>query len=149
MKTKYYFLKEDFDILGKIVESLKKKIIKLGKEQGEVVAQSTENMGHDDACQEVIYQERRITVSRLNEMREIFNNATCIEPINAFKKVRFGSIVKLDNGKIYRIGSYRVLANHSIENISYNSPLGEKLLSKEIGDEIVHNDTIITIINIE
>ncbi|MEK7163049.1 MAG: GreA/GreB family elongation factor [Patescibacteria group bacterium] len=149
MKMRYYFLKEDLDVLEKMAESLKNKIVKIGKEQGEVARQSTENMGHDDACQEVIYQERRIAVSRLDEIRQILNNAECVKPISASEKVRFGSIVKLDNGKIYKIGSYRILANHSIENISYNSPLGEKLLNKEIGDEIVHNSIIITITNIK
>lgn len=145
----FYFLKEDLFTLREMVEGLQKRVIELGKEQGEAAGQSTENFGHDDACQEVVEQDRRVVVSRLNDLRKILNHAKMVEPINNSKKIRFGSIVELSNGKTYQIGSYRVFAKHLVENISYNSPLGRKLISQEEGDEIVHNGTIITIISIK
>ena len=148
-KKDLFFLKEDFIILRDAVKELEDKIIKLGKEQGIAAAQSTENFGHDDACQEVIYDERRVVISRLNEMRPIFNHAKIITPIPPSDKVRFGSIVELSNGRTYQIGSYFILAHHTTKNISYNSPLGQKLISKEVGDEVVHNGTIITIISVK
>lgn len=147
--TDYYFMKEDFIALKELIENFQKRIVELGKEQGIAVNQSTENFGHDDAVQEVVEQDRRIIISRINDMKKILNKAKIIEPSNNKEKVRFGSVVELNNGKKYQIGSYRILAKHTIENISYNSPLGQKLISKEIGDEIVHNGTIITIINIK
>lgn len=145
---KYYFLKEDLIALKEMVNNLEKKVIELGKEQGEVASQSTENFGHDDACQETVYQDRKVVIGRLNTMRQILNKAVFVELIGKTDKVRLGLIVELSDGNTYQIGSYRILTKHEIKNISYNSPLGQKLLSKEVGDEIVHQGTIIKIVSI-
>lgn len=146
---KHYFLREDFAILELAIGRLKEKIKQLGKDQGEAAGQSTENFGHDDACQEAIYQDRRVVVAQLDMMNQIANNAQVIAPTGNECEVCIGSVVKLNDGRTFRVGSYRVLAKHSIENVSYNSPLGRKLLRKRVGDSIEVNGEHITIVNLE
>lgn len=133
---KYYFLHKDVVVLGQRLKELQDRVNELGKQQGEASGQSTENFGHDDACQEAIYDERRVVVSQLNTLSEVIMNAVVIKPEKLSGKIRFGSMVELSDGRIFRIGSYMVLANHQVENISYNSPLSKALLGKQKDDVI-------------
>lgn len=147
---KYYFFKEDLLELSRQVRQLHNRIIEMGKEQAEVAGQSTENFGHDDACQEVIEHDRKIILKRLDELSDIINKAELVDKsINKSTDViKFGSKVELNNGNVFIIGSYRVLVNHEIKNISYASPLAKKLLGKSEGDLIKHNNNVIKIIKV-
>lgn len=145
---KNYFLPEDMSALKQLIEELKEKVKELGKEQGQAAGQSTENFGHDDACQEAVDHERRIVLSRLNELHSIVNHGTVFTPEEPFDKICLGATVELSNGKTYKIGSYMIFADHPITNISYNSPLGRILLNKTEGEEIKLKDQRLTIIRI-
>ena len=144
---KYFFL-EDIKVLEESIKDLRSKIKELGKEQAEAVKQSTEIFGHDDACQEAIYQERRVVSSRLEELTQIFNNSVVVNPSDSYEVVRIGATVKLSDGRTLRVGSYMVLADYPIANISYNSPLGKLLLGKTGGDEIEFKGQILMITNV-
>ena len=138
---RYYFFPEDISVLEQMINGLYERIKELGKEQGKAAGQSTENMGHDDACQEAVDQARRTTLGRLNDLGEIVGKAIVItrEDIigkGVFDSVRMGAIVELSDGRIFRIGSFMILADHPIMNISYYSPLARALLNKKEGDEI-------------
>jgi len=146
---KFFFLPGDINVLKDTVERLSKDLKDLGKEQGEVARQSTENFGHDDACQEAVEEQRRIVVSRLHQLTSILNNAVVVTPpTDKSDTIRLGSIVELNDGRIMRIGSYMVLAHHDIANISYNSLLGAELIGKEAGDTIEFRGNMIQIKNI-
>jgi transcription elongation GreA/GreB family factor len=146
--TRYYFLREDLEILGNRVNELHREIKDLAKEQGEANNQSTENFGHDDACQEAIYQKRTIVLTQLNDLVLILNRAVTVEPEKQTEIVRYGSIVKLNDGRKLRIGSYAIYAKHPIRTISYNSPLGKKLIGKQKGDVIIFQNQELIIENI-
>ena len=133
---KYYFFPEDICALEKMIEELHKKIKELGKEQGVVARQSTENFGHDDACQEAVDQGRRVVVGRLDYLREVINNTVVVSPEPHYDEVHMGATVELSDGRILRIGSFMVLANHTVVNISYGSPLARALFQKQEGDEV-------------
>lgn len=140
-----YFFLEDIAMLEQMIKNLHEKIKELGKEQGEVARQSTENFGHDDACQEAIYQERNIITTRLNNLQEIFRNAIVVRPEGCSDTVRMGTIVELSDGCTFQIGSFMVFANYPITNISYNSPLGKVLIGKQEGDKVEFHKQIFTI----
>jgi transcription elongation GreA/GreB family factor len=142
---KYHFFPEDISVLDQTIGELHKKIKELGREQGEAARQSTENFGHDDACQEAIYQERQVTTSRLRSLSEVINNAVVVSPKEQISMIQLGSIVELSDGRVFRIGSYMVLANYQIKNISYDSPLGRMLLRRKEGDEIEFREQSFTI----
>lgn len=148
MTEKYYFFPEDILALEEKIRELHARIEELGREQGEVAQQSTENFGHDDFPQEAIFQQRRLVLSRLNDLGNILKNAVVIN----FKKdtdvIRFGSVVGLSDGKIIRIGSYLVFAEYKITNISYASPLGKALIGKKIGDKITLGGKAIKILSV-
>lgn len=134
--TRVFFLKEDFLALGCKIKELQEKIKKLGKEQGEAANQSTENFGHDDACQEAVDHERRMTIIRLASLRDLVQKASVVTPSNTSNAVSIGSTVELSDGRIYKIGSYMIFAENPVTNISYCSPLGKLLIGKVEGDEI-------------
>jgi len=144
---KYYFFPEDIAVLEQTVNELKRKIRELGKEQGEAARQSTENFGHDDACQEAVYQARTIVIERLKNLREILNNAVIFNPEGpfSFDMVRMGATVELSNGRVLKIGSFMVFADYPIVNISYDSPLGKALLKKKEGDRIEFQGQFFTV----
>lgn len=145
---KYYFLHEDLIALEKKINELHDKIKELGKDQAMANAQSTENFGHDDGCQESIYQDRRIVLGQLKSLNEILKNSVIIRPEGLCDKVRFGAIVKLSNNQVYRIGSYAIFADHEIQTISYESPVAKQLLGKKQGDVIELRDETLTVISI-
>ena len=148
---KYYFFYKDIVVLRKKVNEMSMKIRELGKEQGEVVGQSTENFGHDDACQEAIEDTRRIIIRRLDELRHILNNAIVFTneySSDSVDSIRIGTIVRLNDGRILRIGSFMVLADYPILNISYVSPLAKVLLGKKEGDKIEFREQLFEIIQI-
>ena len=142
---KYYFLPEDIAVLEQTIDRLREGVRELGREQGRVAAQSTENFGHDDACQEVIYYDRQVLVARLNELHQIINGAVLVRPQGPFNAVYFGAIVELSDGRVLRIGSYMIFADHETTTISYNSPLGKAMLGKKEGDEFEFNEKTYTI----
>jgi transcription elongation GreA/GreB family factor len=146
--TKYYFLEEDFNILRDTVDELHQKIWQLGKDQAEASGQSTENFGHDDAVQEVIFDTRRVVLKQLTNLSHMVDHAQIIKPKGPFDKVVLGAKVKLSNGKTYMIGSFQIFADHDFENISYQSPIAQAILGKQEGDEISFRGEEITILNI-
>jgi len=133
---KFYFLKDDFNAMLEIIKKLEDQIRQLGKDQAVASSQSTEIFGHDDACQESIFQDRRIVIARLHKFKQVVDNVCVIEPCQICHSIGIGSIVELSDGSILQVGSYEVLANYKIENISYNSPLGRCLMNKKIDDKI-------------
>ncbi len=132
----YYFLPEDIAVLERMVAELHVQIKELGKEQGEAARQSTENFGHDDACQESVHHARTIVLARLGELQRVVNSARIVQPEKGLDSVRLGALVRLSDGRSYRIGSYMVFAEHFVRTISYNSPLGRALLGRSRGDEV-------------
>lgn len=139
MSQVFYFLEEDYHALGRIIAQLKNDLEELGKKQGIAVAQSTENMGHDDAVQETITTERTLLILKLSRANGFYNQARVIVSHSRQKgdsSIRIGSIVTI-NQETIRIGSYQILATHRLENISYMSPLEQALMGHREGD-IIH-----------
>jgi len=143
--TKFYFLREDILILEERINALHKEIKDLALEQGEANRQSSENFGHDDACQEAVYYRRTVVLSQLKDLVLMLNNAVVIEPQKKFERVRFGATVKLSDGRIMRIGSYAIYAQHPMMTISYSSLLGKSLIGKQVGDTITINNKEISV----
>lgn len=141
--AKYFFFVEDINALRQTMEELHEKVRELGKEQGEAAAQSTENFGHDDACQEAIYEARRTVTGRLAELDKVLRNVEIVTPQGPFDRVFMGATVELSDGRTIKIGSYMVLASHSVSNVSYDSPIAQALLNKREGDEVeLRGDTM-------
>ena len=140
--TRCYFFPEDIVALEKVRTQLYQQIKELGKEQGEVAKQSTEVFGHDDACQEAVYEARRLVVSRLDKLTGTINNAVIVNPEGSTDSVRMGATVELSDERIFRIGSFIVAADHPVTNISYNSPLARAMMHKREGEEVEFNGKI-------
>ncbi len=150
---KYYFFLEDMSALDKMIYEQEDRVTQLAKEQGEAASQSTENFGHDDACQEAVDHERRLTIGRLRELRKIVSNSIVITQQEvlchgALDSVRMGATVELSDGRVLRIGSFMVLAKSPVENISYRTPLARALLNKKEGDEVEFNGQSFKIVKI-
>lgn len=133
---KCYFLQEDLWAYEAIANDLRRQLKELGKEQGEVARQSTENMGHDDACQESVEHARQIVVSRLRDLQRSIGQAMVVHPKGPFTKVHIGTTVELSDGRTYKIGSFMIFADHGVPTISYASPLAKALMFKKAGDEV-------------
>lgn len=103
--------------------------LKAAKEQGDL----SENSDYTSAREEQAYVEARIA-----EIEEILRNVEIIETPTNSKKVALGSTVTLDyngNSMVYTIvGS---VESDPLENkISDESPIGQSLLGKKVGDTV-------------
>lgn len=144
-----YFLPEDYEILKSRVQELQEKVKELGRDQAEANMQSTENMGHDDAVQEVVNNDRNVTLAQLKRLEALLRNAQIIEKKDTGGKIRVGSTVTFSNGLKIRVGSFESMENRKPVDVTYVSPLGKSLLGKEVGDEIKIKGEDIEIISIE
>ncbi len=137
MPGKYYFFPEDMVKLEGKITALNERIKELGEEQAEVAAQSTENFGHDDFPQEAVKEQRSLVVIQLDRFNRIRKNAIVYTPKkDASGTVKFGSILELNDGRKIRIGSFLVLAEYDMQNISYQSDLAKALIGKKAGDQV-------------
>ncbi len=138
MSGKYYFFPEDMAKLEEKIIALNERIKELGEEQAEVAQQSTENFGHDDFPQEAVAEHRKLVLTQVNHLNQIRRNAIVYTPGKDMgETVKFGSTLELDDGRKIRIGSFLVLAEHDIQNISYKSDFARALIGKRAGDEII------------
>ena len=103
MSKTYKFLPEDFLELRKKIIELEQEVIGFGREMGESTEQSSE-IWHDNATYDVACFNFEMTATKLQELIEIRNKATLIEPkAQPPNKVVIGSTVKilnLDTGQI-------------------------------------------------
>jgi transcription elongation GreA/GreB family factor len=145
---KRYFLREDWIALHERIQQLSREVAELGLEQGEANRQSTENFGHDDACQEAVQQKRTLIVAQINNLTAFLENAYVFEPKGPFERIRLGATIDLDDGRKFKIGSYGIFAQHSVQTISYDSPLARMLLGKAEGDSVEYNNKKFVVVKI-
>jgi transcription elongation factor GreA len=114
--------------------------------------QRTQEMGdlsENAAYQEAKWKLRRIN-SRITSIQERLRYAVVIQPSND-GTVQIGSKVTIQQGGTER--TYEILGSQEVDlargRISHNSPLGCRLIGKQVGDEIEINGNEMTITNIE
>ncbi len=114
------------------------------EERPAIIDAIEEARGHGDLSENAEYhaaKERQGQIeSRIIELDDVLGRAEVIDPSRlSGKKVMFGATVSLldedDNKKVYQIvGAYETEVKAG--KISYNSPLGQALIGKEIGDDV-------------
>lgn len=147
----YYFLKEDYKQATERLSELSSKIKELADEQAEGRSQSTENMGHDDAVQESVEQERKVVLKQISELSRVLGKAEIIEDISQKQKIQVGSKVTLSNGKKIKIGSYMSLDKSDGDYViaSYPSPIAKPMIGLEVGDTFNFRGENIEIVSID
>ena len=113
-------------------------------ERPAVIDAIEEARGHGDLSENAEYhaaKDRQGQIeSRIIELDDVLGRSEIIDPSRlSGKKVMFGATVSLldedDNKKVYQIvGAYETEVKAG--KISYNSPLGQALIGKEIGDDV-------------
>lgn len=94
---------------------------------------------------------------RIKEIRAILNNAVITKGLKNADKVGVGTCVEYENLSTHKKYKYNIVvsmeSNPLAGNISNQSPLGEAILGKKIGDEVlvknVAKEYRVKIINIE
>ncbi len=105
----------------------------LAVEAGE---QSTENMMHDDAPQQIAVEEGRVAQAQYDALRKILHEAQVIHyPSKRIKRIQIGHRVEFtvaNERKTIDIVGYPI--GEDSKQISPLSPLGKALIGKKIGD---------------
>lgn len=114
------------------------------EERPAIIDAIEEARGHGDLSENAEYhaaKDRQGQIeSRIIELDDVLGRSEIIDPSRlSGKKVMFGATVSLldedDNKKVYQIvGAYET--DVKAGKISYNSPLGQALIGKEIGDDV-------------
>ncbi len=117
------------------------------EERPAIIDAIEEARGHGDLSENAEYhaaKERQGQIeSRILELDDVIGRAEIIDPSRlSGDKVMFGATVSLldedDNKKVYQIvGAYETDVRAG--KISYNSPLGQALIGKEVGDDVEVN----------
>lgn len=135
----YYFLKEDFEELGKEIEKICDKIKEIGQEMGRSCKEGAETF-HDNFAYEDGERQQYMWSNKLRELINIRNNSRIVETPQQTEKVSIGKIVTVldqttNDVKTFKIGSYMIFKQKKESKvISYNSPLARLFINSQIGD---------------
>lgn len=140
----HYFLPKEVEILNTKLERLRKEDKHLRLQLQEAAAQSTENIGHDDATQESIRLTLWTISSRIDLLREAQIHHTLLPEIKDPKRVTFGTIIELNGEKPLKVafigGADLALEKEHIPDgvigVTYRSPLGKLLIGKKVGERV-------------
>jgi transcription elongation GreA/GreB family factor len=132
---RFKFLPDDYRAAELEMQDMVARLKKLGEERAEVMQQSTEIFGHDDACIESVVHAQNIMHRRIADLRRILKNSQIIPPSKSTTSVGIGSTVSLGTGLTVQVGSYYIPAGIQ-GRISYPSPLGRQLIGRGVGDEV-------------
>lgn len=92
----------------------------------------------ENAEYQVARQEQEKNEARISELEHIIGNVEIIKSTNGSTKVRLGSKVKLDgNGKTKEFQVVGTVEADPLEGkISDESPIGQALMGKKVGEEV-------------
>ena len=145
-KGKIYLNKEGYEKYLADIENLRKQILKNNLEKSDAY----ENCGdgfHDNFTFEQAEQKERGLTFQLEQKIKGLENIVIVENQNDENKVDINDVVILtiDFGDDIETDKYRLIAsdpiNHGdgIINISVNSPLGDAIYLKSIGEEVFYS----------
>ena len=138
MKDEIYFLKQDLEAFDARIKELRDKLEETLKEGGESTRQSSETW-HDNFPFEEAQRQFSLLAGQLQKLVDIRKRAKlAVAPVPE-DKVAIGSTVTIRDEascelKMFKIGSFLVLADDSGETISYNSPLAQIIIGAKIGE---------------
>ncbi len=137
MKQELFVLPEDIAYAVERSAELEAEIRGLGVEFGVAFTESSETW-HDNAPFEAVRDKQALLAAELATMRRVIAHSSLSVPKPKRGRVGYGSLVTLDNGKIYKIaGDWTPHAGHRVEDVivvSAKSPLGQALFGKRAGD---------------
>lgn len=126
-KNGYKKLKKRFKKLKEERKEIAKRIEK-AKEMGDI----SENAGYEKAK-----EDQAFTEGKIQKLKNIFRNAKIVEKQEG-SKIGIGSQMKVkvdgEEKKLHLVGEGEI--DPAAGKISYESPIGKKLMGKEKGDEI-------------
>ncbi|MFA5124911.1 MAG: GreA/GreB family elongation factor [Patescibacteria group bacterium] len=141
---KYFFLSADYDRLIVKRQELASNYQQIKSELAEDSSQSSETW-HDNYIFEQAMRDLDLYGKRLAEIDKMIRQAEIIFPANGNDSVAIGNGVELadDQGlkMVFKIGSYNSggwleTEGNRIAVVAYNSPLGQKLLHRQVGEEL-------------
>lgn len=153
----YYFFKKDYNELENKIYKKQEELKKVGREIGESCEESSETW-HDNFGFEEGARQQKIIMKELEELCRLRNNAIIFQVSNQNEKADIGKYIEIKDTatqevKNFFISSYIVLNRTYKNEISYNSPLGSKLIGLKIGEqaELAINNKIVKykVINIK
>ena len=140
---------EKYEKLKKTLDWLKKE--KRLKEAEELKILSTTGDYSENAGYQLAKANLRRTNNRINKIEDIIRRADIIEINKNSDFIKIGTTVELEIEK--EIRTYQILGSLETDpsrgRISYNSPLGVKLIGRKIGESIELNNKSYKIIKIK
>jgi transcription elongation factor GreA len=134
-------MKKHFHLTKEGVEDLKSELEKLVAQRGPIAERIRTAREFGDLSENAEYssarQEQERVEGRISEIESILQNVEIIKKPKGDSKVQLGSVVKLKNGNTKQfqvVGT--VEADPLNGKISDESPIGQALLGKKLGDEV-------------
>lgn len=141
-----YFTPKGHTSFREKIEDVKKELVSVKFQMGD----AAENGGdgwHDNFSFEQLQIQSQALHKRISELESVLSNIKIVEPIINSKKIAIGSKVKiLRNNQMeeWEIGGYGE-SDLAKKILSYNTPLGEKLIGKKPGEDFLFMNSKILI----
>lgn len=139
MSNKQFLTKEGYENLVHELQKLKE------EDLPRVIGRLKDSLGQGDISENAEYDtailEKDLTEARITELEKLLKDVEIIneKDLKGSKEVRYGSkvLVQLENGKQYRltiVWSGEVDVSSELLELSFESPLGEAIKGKKVGD---------------
>lgn len=138
---RYYFTKEDLEVLDREINAVRDRIARAAKEMGSSCQQSSETV-HDNFGFEQAGRDQAMWSGHLRQLLAVRDNAEVVTPGPNRGVVYLGrtvTVFDLDSSeeKTFRIGSYMVLNASNADGVqilSYEAPLAKALIGAQEGE---------------
>lgn len=128
------------------VDRIEKELLEIGKEKAEA-ADDAGNSTHDNFSYEQAKEQEEMCIVRLNKARDRLKKATIIEKLNNpnivdiddFVKVELNIFGSIEEDVIKLIGGTPEMDELEYTEASINSPLGNAIYKKRIGDKFSYS----------
>lgn len=134
-----YLLPEDREAAEVRIAELERHIQELGEDFRDAFSQSSETW-HDNSPFEAVRDKQSMYAAELHQLRTLLRSSTLIPPKRRRGCVGIGSIVTLQEGRVYKIaGDWTHQVGKHADGMWYVSslaPVAQALIGKKVGDEV-------------
>lgn len=141
----YYILEEDKNLARQRIAEIEREILELGPAFHDALNQTSETW-HDNAPFDALREKQALLAAELQSLKEVLSKSSTNLPRNTADRVSIGSKVELEHATKKSRHNYLLAGHWSFRTgqthqdnamiITCQSPLGESLLGKALGNTI-------------
>ena len=133
--------KEGYEQIDSLIDEEREKLRKAVRAKAEAFQNDT-NTWHDNAAYDAALEKENESIEEINRLIDIKMSVQIIEKHNILNAVDIGDVVEveLDDEDVFKVKlTGKFLADSKNGEVTLNSPIGQAIFQKKIGDKVSYN----------